>query len=706
MKRTNLLLTALTLPVLAHAQDLLDPIVVTASRTEQEESAVPYSLEKISEQDLSNSKRRSLPEALAYTPGVLVQKTTQGHGSPFIRGFTGRQNLLMIDGVRMNNSIWRSGPVQYWNTVDPYSIATMELIKSQGSVLYGSDAIGGTLNAFTKSSNFLSEENGKFFSHGSAAYEYRSNGDGSHIGRLEGQIGVGGEYGLHVGISQKDFGDIEDSAVGLMRGTGYEEQGFDVRFDAKIATDTILTVASQYVDQDNISRWHRTIQNPGWVHGDHVAAAGRWVANDFDQERSLTYMRIEQENADQTSWLSKWTATLSYQTTRDSEFQDRRASSAAAFSSSAYQQLQDANARTYGVDFALESKIGPGTLVYGLDYYHDIVDSAASRDTNGGGLVNRPGSRPVADDATYDLFGAYGQYTVNPADRWELSLGARFTHARAAWGAYRAGGSSVDTTGESSWTDLSGSARLSYELKEGWSIYGGISQSFRAPNLSDLTGNTASLSGLDGHGSPDVDPEKYITYELGTHGNITDSVSVQGSIFFTESQDPAISSYVSGTDTFVVNADESSIYGVEAEIAWKLSEQWLVSGFASWQEGKSTNEFRTPEERWQTRLLPFTASAALRWTAPSQAYWIEGRVTGAVDADRIYAADQAADNQRIPTNGTPAYIVPAIYAGWKATENLDLSLGLENVSDIDYRQHGSGNNEPGFNAILGVKAHW
>lgn len=705
MKPTNSLLFAVLVTMVAHGQDLLKPIVVTASRLEQEDDKVPYAIEKISSTELDQSKRRTLPEAFQYTPGVLVQKTATGHGSPFIRGFTGRQNLLLVDGIRMNNSTWRSGPIQYWNTVDSYALDRMELIKSQGSVIYGSDAIGGTLNAFTKSSNFREQEDGTFFTHGAAQYEYRSNGEGGHVARLENSIGVGGRYGLHVGITRKDFGDIEDSAVGLMKGTGYEENAFDLRFDAAIAQDTTLTFASQYVDQDDISRWHRTLNNLGWTHGDHVAAPGRWVANDFDQERSLTYLRIEQEIADQGSWLNKWTATLSYQTSRDSEYQDRRPSLAALPTSSNYQQRQDADVNTYGFDLTLESQWGVGTFMYGVDFYHDDVETVASRN-GGAGWADRPGARPVADDATYDLLGAFGQYSWTSWQRWEISAGARFTYARAAWGAYRAGGSAVDTSGESSWTDLSGSVRVSYELKQDWSLYGGISQSFRAPNLSDLTGNSASMSGLDQQGSPDVDPEKYITYELGTRGQITDSVTAQGSIFYSMSEDSAISTYVDGSSTFVVNADDSYIYGVEGELAWQINDQWLLSGYAAWQEGKTTNDFRTPAERWQTRLLPFTAAAALRWTATSQAYWIEGRVTGAVAADRIHAADQAADNQRIPTNGTPAYLVPAIYAGWKATDNLELSLGLENISDSDYRVHGSGNNEAGFNAILGAKVTW
>lgn len=698
-------ITLLSIPLAAHAQDFLDPLVVTATRSEQNQF-VPYSVAAITEKTMREQARRTLPEALQYTPGVLVQKTTHGHGSPFIRGFTGRQNLLLVDGVRLNNSTWRGGPVQYWNTVDSHSIDHIELVKSQGSVLYGSDAIGGTLNAFTKSSNFMDQTEGAFFNHGAASYEFTGNGQGSHVGRIESSFGVGGEYGLHLGITQKDFGDIEDSAVGTMRGTGYGEQAYDLRFDMKLSQDTLLTFATQYVNQDDISRWHRTIQNdPAWTHGKHKAAKGTWVANNYDQERLLTYLRIEQEIADKRSWLDRWSATVSYQKSADSEMQDRRNKSIDPFNATNFLQFQNAEVETFGLDLALESTIGSGRLVYGLDYYHDEVESDASRNS-GAGLVNRPGARPVADDATYDLLGLYGQYTWSPASRWEISCGTRITYAEAEWGAYRPSGSAVDISGENSWTDLSASLRASYEINDEWLAYASASQSFRSPNLADLTGNTASLSGLDSSGSPDVDPEKFLTLELGARGKPHADVQLQAAVFNTFSTGGAISSYTVGSNTFVVNGDDSSIYGIEAEAIWSIDERWTATAFAAWQEGKNDISQRTPAERWIPRMLPFTASTALRYTSADEKWWIEGRLSGAVTADRVHPLDQVTDNQRIPTNGTPGYIIASLGAGYEPIENLQLTATLQNIFDDDYRIHGSGQNEPGTNAILGVKYLW
>ena len=114
---------------------VLDEYVVTASRFEDPLANAPNTIDVLTQQQLDEIQIRSLPEAFKRTPGVLVQKTANGHGSPFIRGFTGFRSLLLIDGIRLNNSVFREGPNQYWATVDPLGLDRIELVKGQGSVL-------------------------------------------------------------------------------------------------------------------------------------------------------------------------------------------------------------------------------------------------------------------------------------------------------------------------------------------------------------------------------------------------------------------------------------------------------------------------------------------------------------------------------------------------------------------------------------------
>lgn len=699
LKKTSLMLLSGAAPLCA--QEFLNPLVVTATRTEQPESSVPYTTTYLDEDYIEDNQRRTLPDVLQYTPGVLVQKTTYGHGSPFIRGFTGRQNLLMVDGIRVNNSTYRGGPVQYWNTVDPLALDHIELIKSQGSVLYGSDAVGGTLNAFNKFSRFRAEQAGQGFFGGSAAYEYRTNGEGSNIGRIEADTGVGGKFGVMLGLSLKDYGDIESGAIGRMKNTGYPEQDLDLRFDWAVTPGSTITFASYFVNQDDISRWHRTLDNPGWIDGSHVAAPGKWTEDTYDQERSMTYLRYAGENPIADAFIKNWSATLSYQDSRESEFQNRLPDKPAT--DAGVLRQSDINVETLGIDLTLESPVGPGSLVYGFDFYHDEVNSSGYQSDLLGGP--RTESLPVADDSDYDLLGIFSQYIWKPADRFEITAGARYTYAEATLGRYSGG-----TNDSRHWDDLVGSLRGIYNLNSCWSLYGGVSQAFRAPNIDDLAGNLAAKSGGTVLGDPDVDPENFLTCEIGTRHQ-TETTSLNFAAFYTDVDDLIVSAFTDNTlaTSIATNAGDGYIYGFELEGAWRFHPQWTLSGFAAWQDGRTqapTFIGGAEVDKPNTRNLPITGSIALRWDDPSGKYWVEGRVLGATLEDRISATDQAADEQRIPTGGTPGYIVASLHAGWNVSENLALNCGIENLTDEDYRNHGSGQNEAGINGILGVKVRW
>ncbi|HOW98651.1 MAG TPA: TonB-dependent receptor plug domain-containing protein, partial [Kiritimatiellia bacterium] len=132
----------------AAEEAVLPEVVVTASRTPrdpQAEAATVYGLN--TQEQTTRQGLRTTPDLLKGLPSAMIQKTSTGQGSPFLRGFTGFRTLCLIEGIRLNNSVFRDGPNQYWNTVDPLSIARSEVVMGPGSVMYGSDAVGGTMNA-------------------------------------------------------------------------------------------------------------------------------------------------------------------------------------------------------------------------------------------------------------------------------------------------------------------------------------------------------------------------------------------------------------------------------------------------------------------------------------------------------------------------------------------------------------------------------
>ena len=132
----------------------LPPLVVTARGGFAELwSSSPWSTKRIEVNDLRR-RARSMPEALVGLPSVLVQKTALGQSSPYLRGLTGYHNVLLVDGIRLNHSAMRSGPNQYWSTVELLGADRIEVVRGPNGIIYGADAIGGVVNVLTDDPGF------------------------------------------------------------------------------------------------------------------------------------------------------------------------------------------------------------------------------------------------------------------------------------------------------------------------------------------------------------------------------------------------------------------------------------------------------------------------------------------------------------------------------------------------------------------------
>jgi hemoglobin/transferrin/lactoferrin receptor protein len=229
-------------------------VLVTATR-EKNIFDTPYSVSVVDRNYLVENQIRTTPEVLQEVTGPMVQKTSFGHGSPYIRGLTGFRNLFLIDGIRLNNSCFREGPNQYWNTIDNLLIERMEILKGSSSVLYGSDALGGTVAVFTPEPDMTKERYSasKVFSR----YSYAEN---SVVTRVE-QEGKLERLGFILGGTSKKFGDIiAGKDTGRLPNTGYEEWDADFKAIYQINEKDKLIFAYQKTVQDDVPRTHRTIK--------------------------------------------------------------------------------------------------------------------------------------------------------------------------------------------------------------------------------------------------------------------------------------------------------------------------------------------------------------------------------------------------------------------------------------------------------------
>ena len=670
----------------------LPAIVVTPSRAPTALTSVPATTYRIDATDAVQSKGvRTTPDALQGVPSVMVQKTSYGQGSPFLRGFTGFRTLCLVDGVRLNNSVFRDGPNQYWNTVDPLSVRDYELVMGPGSVLYGSDAIGGVLNALTVAPAAWDGEpdlQGRLLYRGATA-------DESSSGRIE----VGGNLNEHLaglfGLSAKTFGDLHGGdEIGKQEETGYDEFDVDGKLLYRFNKDSVLTLAHQTVDQNDAWRTHRTIYGIDW----EGLALGDDKIHTYDQHRDLTYLRYQAD--DRAGFIQAMEVTVSRQLQSEDLYRVKKDDKS---------DKQGFDVETLGVaaQFATDSKIGK--WVYGAEFYRDDVNSYLRKYRADGSLEKTEVQGPVADDATYDSLGVYLQNTFSLfGEHLDVTPGIRYNNAQADAEKVKdpITGSTVSLDDE--WNAVVASLRLLCPLSEDRShvVFASAAQGFRAPNLSDLTRLDTARSGELETPSTDLDPEEFVAYEVGIR-SVTRKLVSQLSYYYT-TIDRMILRTPTGRvidDSLEVtkrNSGDGYIQGLELSGRLLFTEQWSAWAALTWMEGKvdsyptSTTE---AEEDYVSRIMPLTAQAGVRWQSEQEKLWTEFVADLADKADKL-SADDERDTQRIPPGGTPGYAVFALRAGSHITRDLDLSLSLENILDRDYRIHGSGVNEPGRNLVF------
>jgi hemoglobin/transferrin/lactoferrin receptor protein len=672
----------------------LPEIVVTATMTEKTEFEAPYMVDVITEDEVSSEMMsRTLPEALRQTPGVMVQKSGYGQASPFIRGFTGFRTLLLVDGIRLNNSTYRSGPNQHLSTVDPLSVSRIEVIKGPGSVLYGTDAVGGAVNMITLARG----AEGPAGNNLRLLYRY-AEAERSHSYRAEASGSDGNKVGAHIGGSFRDFGDYEAGRkIGHMPRTGYREKAADMKIEYRIGPATRLVLAYQRLDQEDVWRTHTTVYSKSFA----KTMTGTERRRSLDQSRELFYMQAHGREA--LPLADHTIVSLSVHRQREEQLRIKE---------SGDQDEQGVDVSTLGAFINLRKDLEKGNIIYGAEYYIDYVDSFKRGYGPDGALDSVAVQGPVGDDAEYEIAGAYLQGDLWLSERLELYLGGRyaFSRARARRVEDPATGLPMEVTGD--WEALVGSARMSFYPDPARTVnfYAGASQAFRAPNLSDLTRmDAAHETGEVEIPAPGLDPERYLVYEAGVKA-WTDRLFAQAGYYYTDIEDLIArtpTGNLIGADMEVTkkNAGDGYVEGVEASARLAITDSIDAFGAYTWTYGRVgayPSSAQKKEREYKDRLMPQTGIAGVRWESARGKYRVEGVATFAEKADKLSSRDRA-DLQRIPPGGTPAYDVYSLRGGADLGQGLTVSAAVENITDRDYRVHGSGQNETGTNLIVGVE---
>ncbi|HEY3450173.1 MAG TPA: TonB-dependent receptor [Myxococcales bacterium] len=712
---------------------------VTGSSDDQEELAADAAASTVRRKDLDARVPRSAPDAVRYEAGVFVQQSAHAQGSAYLRGLTGQQTLLLFDGIRLNNSTYRQGPNQYFFTLDSRTLRSIEVERGGGSTRWGSDALGGVLDAHPVEPRApgrnLALEPRLFGRIASADSEEGGRVQLDTSGTTAGGVGVGfvGGFGARrAGLltgppvlnpnGGTDAGELpavpryaeydplkpwsEQRGLRTQLGTGFKELTGDGRLVLRLPSRDEVTAAAYLYRQYDAPR---TDQCPP-----PQAPWDQCLVYE-EQFRHLAYLAWKRPAQ---GALESTRVTLSWQEQHEKRRLDL---SAANLVGRGTDDVETFGLTARGKSIRLRPADSVGVRIEaGLDTYVDWLRSRAEH-TYSDTLDTVVESRgQYLDGASYVYGGLYAEAAAELGPRVTLRGGARVSWISAHAPADPLSGTrGVDRA----WVPVVGNLRAQVDPARWLALFVGYDHSYRAPNLDDLTSRQQTGPGFQFE-NPDLSPERAHTFEAGARVR-TGWLSLEAWAFETlldgailkvpqsvaecPAQTPQCQS--SWSRFRLENAPAlSELRGAEGAVRLTLPAAiWLrASGSYVWSEGPRVGNVgdgvygvvlgdrvplsRTPPPNGTVELgwshaSGFSAGAALQW---------------ALAQDRLAVSDYS--DGRIPKYGTPGFAVVHLRAGYRLGRDLSLALVLENLFDSPYRFHGSSVNGAGRGILLQLSA--
>jgi outer membrane receptor protein involved in Fe transport len=635
--------------------DTLANVVVSASRQQISNLKTPYSVSIFTQKDIEKLASRATPDMLSNIPGVFIQKTNLGGGSAFVRGLTGNQTLLIIDGIRFNNSTFRYGPNQYLNTIDPSIISKVELLKGSGSVQYGSDALTGVVNFFTLQPEFTAQ---KTFGGQLSA---RVATQGMELSEQLKMTYSSENTGIVFVGANKQFGDVvRGGGLGLQRPTGYNEWDYFGKIRQQLSKAWVLEGLIQTTQQTQVPVFHKIQLENFKINEMDLQKYQRGYLKAIGQYENPIFKKIEFSVSQQTSIeqrkLQKNTSTT-LRAERD-------------------------EIRTMGILADVQSQFSPSWSAHsGIDYFNDRINSTRE-DINLTNNSTKALRGLYPNDAGYQYQSIYSIHHLD-LDAWQVETGLRFHQNLASLPDTTLGLTKVKSSA------LVYSFGLARAISQGISIYANTSSGFRAPNMDDL----GSLGIVDfRYELPafDLKPEYSQNYELGI--KISKAKFFQELTLFQTELENLItriktSQFIQSYPVYQKrNVDKAFLRGGEWSGRYEFSNSISAKANISYVYGQSV----TLNEPMR-RIPPLHGGFSLSYARKN--LFLNSELLFAAAQDRLSAGDKA-DNRMNPL-GTPGWAIINLQANYLFNSHFSISIQAQNIGDVDYRMHGSGINGVG-----------
>ncbi|KER10162.1 MAG: TonB-dependent receptor [[Candidatus Thermochlorobacteriaceae] bacterium GBChlB] len=713
---------------LSPSQVSSDEIVVSATRWTQAKRTVPHKITTLTPKDITLLNPQTAADMLGASGDVFIQKSQQGGGSPMIRGFSTNRLLYAVDGVRMNNAIFRGGNLQQVISLDAFAIENTEIFFGAGSVIYGSDAIGGVMNFQTLTPQFSLFDEPFVTAKGTARF---SSANEEQTGNF--QLNIGWKnFALLTNLTYSSFGSPR---MGRNGRNEYLRPFFVQRIDSldRVITnpDPLVQRPNDY-QQINLMQKVRYTLSDTWElqYGFHFSETSEYARYDRLIEtapnglprsavwnygpQKWTMHTLSGTHKGENALYDLATLRLAYQYFQESRI-DRNFSGGQRFRLRT--QLEEVRANSLNLDFT--RSFGGHQIFYGAEAVLNNVASIGSAiDIRSNNSINVADRYPQSDWAS---LAAYMNYQFQSSENFLVQAGARYNYFTINADFAR----NLDvfpfsfTSAEVRSGALTGNLGAVFTPDDSWTVSATLSTGFRAPNVDDIGKIFDQPQNVVVVPNPTLSAEYAYNGELAVSKIFGDVARVELTGYYTyldralvrrdfqfNGQDSILYDGILSRVQAIQNAAFADVYGVQASIDVKLPLGFGLSSRFNYQIG---NEELDDGTRSRSRhAAPWFGVTRLTYTTRKLDVQLYAMYSGEVSFENLNVEERGKPQiYAIDDNGnpfSPSWLTLNFKALYRFEENFTITAGVENLTDIRYRPYSSGLVALGRNFVIALRA--
>ena len=702
----------------------LNEVVISVNKIEESKRTVAQEVQILTAKEIANSQSQSTAELLSNTAGVFVQKSQLGGGSPTLRGFEASRILLVVDGVRMNNIIYRAGHLQNVITIDNNILDRTEILFGPSSTIYGSDALGGVLHFYTKQP--LLATDGKKTNIKVNFLSRYGSADNELTNHLDFNIGTK-KFASLTSFTYSTFDDLKGGKnQNPFYITSYGERPYYAeRINGQDSlvknSDRYLQVQSGYSQYDLLQKF-LIQQNEYLSHGINIQ-----FSNSTDVPRYDRLTDPKDSGLNYAEWYYGPQRRLL--TAYDLNLKNPGARFQSIHFGVNYQNIEESRhtrkfskdnlthrterVNVIGANLDFQKIINSNNIRFGFDGQFNTLKSTANQEDIVTGGTSPLDTRYPDGDNTMLNSALYFSHTWQINDKLILTDGIRvgFSMLHSTF---------VDTSFyHFPFTEVtqnnpvySGSIGIINNPSDDWKLSILFSTGYRVPNVDDLSKVFESAPGSVIVPNPDLKPEQTFNSELGITKIFGHSTRWENSIYYTRFFDAIVTDQFqfNGQDSIIYDGEMSQvmanqnkknayIYGFSSNINSQCNDNFYLSLMMNYTYGRiKTDTSDYPLDH----IPPFMARLQLTYTNNNFSSDFFVKYNGWKKLKNYNMGGE--DNQQYATpEGMPAWFTVNFRASCKVYKMITLQAGVDNIFDTQYRTFASGINAPGRNIYGSIR---